>query len=273
MPDFMNRPTEGMCERLGGRCMRKEHFVDSANLFLATPKQYTSTINYGESAKTTWYFWGLNVPEDQVDDVNAEIVKNSPDMAFDNGYVLPHWLKEFPCYIGCDITVCNICKKQHEKNAVVDGICKYDVEEKRLAEIENKKKKELAELHIIAAKKRATIVAAARDKAIENVAKARENGEKTNPVADAIKRLSAPAQADPAVAAAAKEKTKERLGEISERTKNYNGKTVQPPRPSWAAVQEKYINREQAKIDAGVIAPGDTGVIGDSADEDKERKI
>jgi hypothetical protein len=126
MPKYQNKPVEGACERLGKPCQRKEFFIAKAEEFGAQTKQYNSTFNYGKKNQTTWYFWGLNVPDSQQDRVFAELAASTPELVNEDGSIYPYWLKEFPCFLGCEITICSYCGKQHEKRLIRTGYCLYD---------------------------------------------------------------------------------------------------------------------------------------------------
>lgn len=258
MPKFMDRPTEGMCERMGGVCARKEHYINAANRFNATPRQFTSTLNPGGKDETTWYFWGLNVPDDEVVAVSEAIAEDSPEMTMIGGYVMPYWLREFPCFIGCDITICHLCNKQHEKGAIVDGQCIYKIAaDEKAAE----KAADAARIKEVTDKYQAEI---AKNKA-KNKAKEEEeeDSEKYKPVLTAAVTSF--------LSAEARKKALTRLDEAQKQVEKNQGSITSP---SWAAIKDKYADTEQAKIEAGVIAPGDTEHIDDNeSNEEQERKI
>ena len=126
MPTYQNKPCEGTCERLGQRCQRATHYTEQAERFSAKPKQFTSTFKYNTPAEVTWYFWGLGVPEKKEKSVCAAMAACSPELVDEAGQVWPYWLKEFPCYLDCPITICGYCGKQHEKDLIREGYCLYD---------------------------------------------------------------------------------------------------------------------------------------------------
>lgn len=126
MPTYQNKPCEGTCERLGQPCQRAAHYTEQAERFSAKPKQFTSTFKYNTPTEVTWYFWGLGVPEKKEGLVYAEMAACSPELVDETGQVWPYWLKEFPCYLDCPITICGYCGKQHNKNLMREGYCLYD---------------------------------------------------------------------------------------------------------------------------------------------------
>jgi hypothetical protein len=127
MPDYQNKPCEGTCERLGQPCKRAEHYTKQADRFSAKPKQFNSTFKYNTPAEVTWYFWGLGIPEKKEGLVFAEMATCSPELVDEHGVIWPYWLKEFPCYLDCPITICSYCGEQHLKDLVREGYCLYDV--------------------------------------------------------------------------------------------------------------------------------------------------
>lgn len=136
MPEYFNRPCEGMCERHGYPCQRTKFYIDAADERSAQPIQFSQKQNYGTKEEVEWYFWALKVPKEQQGLAFDDIKTHSPALVFENGTILPYWLKEFPCHSGCDIMICYACKKAHVKSAVIDGVCQIyeQAEAKRKAD-------------------------------------------------------------------------------------------------------------------------------------------
>lgn len=93
MPQFKDKPAEGLCERMGLECKYPDHYTDLANSFGAEPVKIEGSITIdGKPAK--WSYWGLQLPEG--------------NLAMAKKRMRPYLelrLTEFPCWMECPVVV------------------------------------------------------------------------------------------------------------------------------------------------------------------------
>lgn len=93
MPQFKDKPTEGLCERVGMECKYPDHYTKLAEDFDAEPVKIKGGIEI-EGKQVDWSYWGLQLPDN-----NLILAKARMRPYLDSR------LTEFPCYMECPVVV------------------------------------------------------------------------------------------------------------------------------------------------------------------------
>jgi len=136
MPTYQDQQCEGVCERLGHKCLRPDMFVRLASEYGAVPKEITGEFEYpvedGQTAIGKWKYYALDVQgegrQKALQDTAAKMHQETPiyeTLEETITVVEQAFLQEFPCHLECDITICGYCGNQHEDHLIFQGGCEF----------------------------------------------------------------------------------------------------------------------------------------------------